>query len=305
MTFFSSSYAYAITILEDNTFQVQGTILDPQIALTNITNPGANIATVGDRIEARNWGDYFGQYTYEGATKSLVVASTSSNDFVFTQVPLQLGKIYEFNRESFPVCFVKGTLITTSRGPVTIEDLVEGNTVQGSTGWRTVKWVGWRKYSANAFKTDESISRIAPVRIRAHAIADNVPSSDLLTSPWHHLFVEGKLVRAGDLVNGTTITQETHVTEVSYYHVELDQFDVIMAHGIYSESWADGGNRNFFQNVDVTSLRPEDMKRRRASRPGFDHLVLRQGKELTAIKHRVAQRAKTTASIETKKQKVA
>lgn len=131
-----------------------------------------------------------------------------------------------------------------------------------------------------------------PIRIRAQAIADNIPSSDLLTSPWHHLWVDGKLVRAGDLVNGTTVTPETQLTAVSYYHIELDRFDVVMAHGIYSESWADGGNRNFFQNVDVTSLRPEDMTRRRAPRQGFDHLVLRQGSELAAIQRRVAQRAK-------------
>jgi hypothetical protein len=209
------------------------------------------------------------------------------------------------NAAPYPVCFVKGTLITTSQGPVAIELLVAGDLVQGSTGWRTVKWVGWRNYGAASFFTQESKSRVAPVRIREHSIADNVPSSDLLTSPWHHLLVDGKLVRAGDLVNGTTITQETHVNEVSYYHVELDQFDVIMAHGVYSESYADGGNRDFFQNVEVTSLRPEDKIRRRASRPGFDHLVLRQSKELVAIQDRIAQRAKAIASIETQKQKVA
>lgn len=77
------------------------------------------------------------------------------------------------------MCFVKGTLIATPLGPVPIEDLVEGDTVQGNSGWRTVKWVGWRNYGAASFLTRESKARIAPVRIRAHAIADNVPSSDL------------------------------------------------------------------------------------------------------------------------------
>jgi hypothetical protein len=263
----------------------------------------------GDVLTLINGGSSYSGDTYEGSFEGNLILKSGNKLILFTNNPYPYPSeplIITIDRTTpFPVCFVKGTLITTSRGPVAIEDLIEGDTVQGSTGWRTVKWVGWRKYGANAFKTEESISRIAPVRIRAHAIADNVPSSDLLTSPWHHLFVDGKLVRAGDLINGTTITQETHVTEVSYYHVELDQFDVIMAHGIYSESWADGGNRNFFQNVDVTSLRPEDMKRRRASRPGFDHLVLRQGKALASIQDHVAQRALAIISTEANKQKVA
>ena len=79
-------------------------------------------------------------------------------------------------------------------------------------------------------------------------------------------------------------------------HIELDQLDVVMAHGIYSESLADGGNRDFFQNVDVASLHLEDQMRRRASRPGFDHLVLRDGSCLKAIQARVASRAKQISS---------
>lgn len=205
----------------------------------------------------------------------------------------------------FPVCFVAGTRLETPSGSVAIEDLQPGDQVLCSLGMRTIKWVGWRNYSAFALRTEEQKTRCTPVRIRKHAFADNQPSQDLLVSPWHHLYVQGALVRANDLINGTTITQETQTASVSYYHVELDKFDVVLAHGIYSESWADGGNRDFFQNVDVTTLRPEDKIRRRAPRPGFDHLVLRKGKELAAIQSRVAQRANCIVNTEIKDQKAA
>jgi len=190
---------------------------------------------------------------------------------------------------TFSVCFVRGTMIETSAGAVAIEHLVPGDQVRGSTGWRTVKWIGWRNYGAFELRTSEQKARCAPVRIHKHALGDNQPAQDLFVSPWHHLYIDGVLVRANDLINGITITQETHMTSVSYYHVELDQFDVVLAHGVYSESWADGGNRDFFQNVDVTTLRPEDQKRRMADRPGFK--ALRKQQDIAPIHGRIAQRA--------------
>lgn len=301
MTPFTPSYLYTVELSEGDGFQLTGHVWEPVIVVTNLTNPQSDTFEVGDLLSLTNRGIDLGNYTYLGAQADGIIARNPDSGvaWAISETPRSFDTVYTFNPEPFPVCFVKGTLITASRGPVAIEDLVEGDHVQGSTGWRTVKWVGWRNYGAASFLTEESRARIAPVRIRAHAIADNVPSNDLLTSPWHHLLVDGKLVRAGDLVNGTTITQETHLTEVSYYHVELDEFDVIMAHGVFSESWADGGNRSFFQNTNVAALRPEDFKRRRASRPGFDHLVLRKGKKLESIQKTLAERAQLLSTDET------
>jgi len=174
-----------------------------------------------------------------------------------------------------PACFVKGTVIDTSGGAKPIEDLQPGDQVKCLSGWREVKWIGWRAFGAAAFRTQKYRAAHCPVTIKAHAVDENVPAHDIRVSPWHHLFVDGLLVRAMDLINGNSIIQDLGVREVSYYHVELDQFDVIMAHGIYSESWADGGNRDFFQNADVTALDPTTLIRRRAKRPGFT--VIRPG----------------------------
>ncbi|GAB4068997.1 Hint domain-containing protein [Ancylobacter sonchi] len=201
-----------------------------------------------------------------------------------------------------PVCFTRGTLIDTPEGPVAVETLKAGDKVIGRSGLREVKWVGWRDYSPAWLRTPDQKLRICPVRIRAGALADNVPSSDLVVSPWHHLFVGGKLVRANDLVNGSTIVQELNTRSVSYWHVELDQFDVVRAHGVYSESWADGGNRDFFQNVDVTTLRPEDCQRRKADRPGFE--ALRDEKRIRPIREKIAARASKLAAQEARAREI-
>lgn len=242
-------------------------------------------------------GAYSATETYIGSFgQGFVTRDQSGLYFLNTSdSTLSRGTAIELNLDPFPVCFTRGTLIATPEGAVPIESLAIGAKVIASKGIATVKWIGWRKYGAASLMTAQQQANILPIRVRAHAIADDVPNRDLLVSPWHHLLVDGMLVRANDLVNGTTIIQETSATSVDYYHVELEQFDVILAHGMYSESWADGGNRDFFQNVDVTTLRPEDKIRRRAPRPGFDHLVLRKGKKLEAIQARVSTRAESVS----------
>lgn len=257
------------------TYNVTGNVLNPGDTVTNSLGwTEEYVASYDDGIITA--------YTDIGFTWYYL--NTSDAD-------LPVGVPLIANLDPFPVCFVRGTLIATPDGPVPIESLMAGSRVIGAKGIATVKWVGWRRYGRASLLTSIQRAAILPVRVRAHAIADNIPSQDLLVSPWHHLLVEGRLIRAHDLINGTTISQEASATSVDYYHVELEQFDLVMAHGIYSESWADGGNRDFFQNVDVTSLRPEDRVRRRAPRPGFDHLVLRKGKPLQAIQRRVSKRA--------------
>ena len=75
-----------------------------------------------------------------------------------------------------------------------------------------------------------------------------MPHRDLLLSPDHAIFVDGKLICARQLVNGTTIRQELDWTAIDYYHVELDQHAILMAEGLPAESYIDTGNGGFFAN---------------------------------------------------------
>jgi hypothetical protein len=44
---------------------------------------------------------------------------------------------------------------------------------------------------------------------------------------------------------------------VTYYHVEIERHDVLLAHGLPAESYLDTGNRSHFSNGDRTvSLHP-------------------------------------------------
>lgn len=187
-----------------------------------------------------------------------------------------------------PVCFFKGTLIQTDRGELAVEDIQVGDKVVCLGGLREVRWTGYRHDWAHRIP-EAKREEFWPVLIKKGAISDNVPNRDLRVSPWHHLYIKEVLVRAKDLVNGSTICSDNSVKRISYYHIELDQFDVISAHGIFSESYADGGNRDYFHNVDVSSLAPQDRIRRQATRPGF-HAV-RDKETIVALRKQFAARA--------------
>ena len=86
-----------------------------------------------------------------------------------------------------------------------------------------------------------------PVCIHAGAFAEHLPQRDLWVSPGHSIAIDGTLIQACNLVNGATIEQVACDT-IEYWHVELDQHDVIFAEGLSSETYVDTGNRSAFIN---------------------------------------------------------
>jgi hypothetical protein len=76
-----------------------------------------------------------------------------------------------------------------------------------------------------------------------------MPHTDLLLSPDHAVFVDGRLICARQLINGTTIRQERDWTAVEYFHVELDTHAILLAEGMPAESYLNTGNRGFFANA--------------------------------------------------------
>ena len=147
------------------------------------------------------------------------------------------------------VCYAAGTHILTVTGERTVESLMQGDIVLTLAGGeliaQPVKWIGQRRIDLTAHPRPETV---APIRIRRGAFADNMPHSDLLLSPDHAVFVDGKLICARQLVNGTTIRQEKGWPSVEYFHVELDAHAILLAEGLPAESYLNTGNRGFFAN---------------------------------------------------------
>ena len=186
------------------------------------------------------------------------VAGASGDSFQFTVSDAAgnqtLVQQYDF---SVPVCYCRGTLILTDKGEVAVEDLAIGDRVMTLSGAaRPVRWIGQRAYDGRFVAGNRAI---LPIRVTAGALADGVPARDLLVSPGHALYIDGMLVQAEQLVNGATITQETGVGWLEYFHIELDTHDIIIADGAPAESYVDCDNRGRFHNAaDFALLYPDD-----------------------------------------------
>jgi antigen 43 len=127
--------------------------------------------------------------------------------------------------------------------------------VGGKRVSRQVKWVGYRKL---ALDRHAKSAGLAPIRIKRGAMAEGLPTRDLLVSPPHCMFIDGKLVPAKLLVNDMSIVWDTTLKSVEYYHVELDHHAVLIAEGVAAESYLDTGNRAFFSNAGLALiLHPE------------------------------------------------
>lgn len=152
------------------------------------------------------------------------------------------------NLDTLTICFMAGTRIATPQGEVAVEELARGDLVLTAQGEaRPVSWIGRQTVAA---RFADPLRRF-PIRIMAGALAENSPSRDLLVSPDHALLVDGLLVHAGALVNGSSIRRETAVPEIFvYYHVELDDHSLILAENVAAETFVDNADRMNFDNWD-------------------------------------------------------
>lgn len=140
--------------------------------------------------------------------------------------------------EAAGCCFLRGTEIRTLDGPRKVEDIEAGDvlpTLFGGT--RKVQWVGHFRYKRSDGEKPW-VEDVRPVRIARSAIATNVPSKDLYVTREHCLHIDGVLIRAGSLVNGTTIVVDAaeQWDELEYFHIKLDRHDVLYAEDLACES---------------------------------------------------------------------
>jgi hypothetical protein len=175
----------------------------------------------------------------EGATTyTLNFASVDDGDTLYTVSDGTSGT-------DVVLCFYPGTRIATPSGEITVEALRPGDLVSTANGDLPVRWIGESPVSTRFADP----LRVLPIRIKANALADGVPSRDLLLSPEHAVFIDGILIQAGALVNNLTIVREMRVPEqFTYYHVELATHELLLAEGLHAESFVDNVDRMHFHN---------------------------------------------------------
>ena len=143
-------------------------------------------------------------------------------------------------------CYCRGTLILTPDGEVPVEELAIGDRVVALAGEeRPIRWIGYRAYDGRFIAGNR---QVLPICVTADAMAPGVPARDLYCRRSTRSGSTGCLVQAKHLVNGATIVQADGIDRVEYFHVELDEHDVIFADGAAAETFVDCDNRLMFAN---------------------------------------------------------
>lgn len=142
-------------------------------------------------------------------------------------------------------CFVSGTLIETSSGLRLVEELKAGDAVRTlDNGYRKILWIGsWDVDSIDLLYKP----KLYPIRIRAGSLGENMPSRDLVVSRQHRILIGSEIskqmfgfaevmVPAIGLVDCDGISIEDNARSVTYWHVLLEDHEVLFAEGAMVES---------------------------------------------------------------------
>lgn len=171
-----------------------------------------------------------------------------------TVIASQEGPSYAAAAYATPICYDRGTLIDTDRGPRPVESLRPGDRVRTlDNGFCPVRWVGGRHVIG--------VGIFAPVEIAAGVLG---ATARLRVSQQHRILVAGPraellfgdpevFVPAVHLVDGHRVRMIGR-TRVQYFHLLLDRHEVILANGLASESLFRGdvdsvGDLSFFGDL--------------------------------------------------------
>jgi hypothetical protein len=152
------------------------------------------------------------------------------------------------------LCYLAGTHIHTPSGERRIETLAIGDEITTIDGTQRLRWIGRHSYPRAV-----AGPWVSPIRISTDAFGQGLPHRDLLVSPWHAILLGDVLVRAADLVNGSTITQIFPGMVAHYLNLEFDAPTVVYAEGVAAETYANHANRHMFENAaEYTALYGDD-----------------------------------------------
>ena len=241
----------------------------------------------------RDVAELFGtNFTYIGTDPQVpgIVAQNNNGFFLFSNEVIPIGtNMNGILEEEVVVCFLAGTMIRCPEGERAVETLAIGDLILTVDGRAVpIMWLGHRKMNCRAHPDPRVVF---PIRIAADAFGPGRPSEDLYLSSGHSVCVDlcGEvLIPVGCLINGSTIAQ-IEMDDVTYWHVELDCHDILIANNLPAESYIAMGNRGFFEEAGAT-LDALDQGQGRTY-ADFCRPVVTEGPVLSFARQRLMERA--------------
>jgi hypothetical protein len=147
-----------------------------------------------------------------------------------------------------------GTGLLTPDGYRPVEHLRRGDLVATLMGrgsmFAPIVWVGRRRVLA---AIDHQVLDI-PVRVRRHAIANDMPQRDVHLAPDHAVYIDGSLFLVRHLINGATLLREVPRVGPQYWAIQLERHDIVLADGLPVETLQDMAARASYTEVSGPRL---------------------------------------------------
>lgn len=230
------NYVYNVDVDPAETVTLTGDWSGSSFSATNA--PSFGTFSLDPTSGAMSWSFTYDDLLANGGLNQAVVFTVTGSDFASDTDTVTVNI----------TCFVTGTRIATPAGEVAVQDLAIGDLVLTADGRAVpVRWIGQNHIRNSVLLADRKL----PVCISAGALAAGVPHSDLYLSADHGMIVDGLVVNAGALVNGGSIRfvpMAEMPTEFTYYHIETEAHDEILANGAAAETFVDYIGRKDFDN---------------------------------------------------------
>ncbi|WP_371224641.1 Hint domain-containing protein [Roseovarius sp. 2305UL8-3] len=168
--------------------------------------------------------------------------------------------------------FAHGSLVTTTRGPIAVEDLEPGmKLITREHGSQPIQWIGAMRLVPQATETSAHDARMT--RIMSNAFGFTRPERDLMAGPGARILRKGvgdgpdMLVPVRHLSDGVQVIDIVPPSPVMVYHLCLRKHATVLVNGLEMESFHPGigFERNMGQNMLSLFLsmfphitRPED-----------------------------------------------
>lgn len=153
--------------------------------------------------------------------------------------------------------FARGTLITTTRGPVAVEDLAPGmKVVTNERGPSPILWIGSMTVRPETY--DRSGSDVRLIRVMAEALGMGRPMTDFMAGPGARVLQrtpglqEQTLRPVRHMLDGTHVIELRPPSTIQFYHIALFRHATITAEGLDTETFHPGPG--FDQSMSLEDL---------------------------------------------------
>ena len=109
-------------------------------------------------------------------------------------------------------CFLGTTKVKTDQGLVSFNQLTNHNTI----GNQKIKKV------TKMYNSDDNL-----IFIKTHAFGKNIPNKNTYIGRNHGIYIDGKLIRARDLINKKSVQQHARLVNDMIYNVLLEKYGVM------------------------------------------------------------------------------